>query len=109
MKGVSPVHLDHSFHREASRRDELTKTGSVLVEHPTVGADEGAHASWCKHLQRSLEESHVQIRPADHGFVAFPVHLRDRLVDGFEAHVRRVADHEVYSAAETEHVEVWIQ
>src|SRR5215213_9401335 len=55
LKGVGPVHFDHGLDGETSRRDELTKTGTVLVEHPAVGADEGAHASWCEHLQRSLE------------------------------------------------------
>jgi hypothetical protein len=50
LKGICPVHLDDGFYGETLRRYELAQTGAVLVEHPTVGADEGAHAARSEHL-----------------------------------------------------------
>src|SRR5215203_2825506 len=99
------MHLDDRLHRAATRGDELTYPRTVLVEHPTIGADEGAYPAWREHVQRPLEEADVQIGSVGHGLIAFSEGFGGYIIYRFEANIRRVADHEIYSATEGYQVE----
>jgi hypothetical protein len=93
-EGVRLVHLDDGLDG-ILRGDEPAELAAVVVEHPAVGADEGAHAAVFELAQGGFEEGDVQVGPPPHRRVGRAVESGEIGRHVFEPDVGRVADDEI--------------